>query len=445
MAIRGLTFLSLEGRFAAFIVLAAMLGAAITAVMIHWTGSLVFGSIAAAVLVMATGLFLSRRFTGPVNRIIRALADGVASFKDGDFSVSLGTDRRDELGELIRAYNSVGEILRAERQNLFQRELLLDSVIQASPLAILLSDPHDKIVYSNTAARKLFLDGRRVEGYQASALVGERHPELLSAVNERLDGLFTVHGEQDEDIYHVSHGKFTLNGRKHHLVLFKQITREINRQEVATWKKVIRVISHELNNSLAPISSVAHSGRKLVARQEFERLDSIFSSIEDRSRQLKAFIEAYARFARLPSPQAIAVSWPEFIGGLQDLASFRVEGELPAREAWFDAAQMQQVMLNLLKNAVESGSAEEDIVVSVKSDKSRVRVSVRDAGDGMSESVLRHALVPFYSTKQTGSGLGLPLCREIIEAHGGRLTIRNREPRGLEVAFWLPLRKTPAA
>lgn len=430
--------LSLEGRFTMYTLLAASAGVACGAVFTWLTESLWLGSCIGAIAGITLALLITRNFTAPINRIISALADGVASFKDGDFSVSLGTDRNDELGELVAAYNAVGEVLRRERQNLFQRELLLDSVIQASPTALLLADPHDKLVYSNSAARQLFLDGHRVEGNDIEELVGKHRPELLEAIRSGQDGLYTVHGVQDEDIYHVSHGRFTLNGRQHKLLLFKQLTNEINRQEVATWKKVIRVISHELNNSLAPISSLAHSGRELVRREETERLDAIFGTIEERSRQLKAFIEGYARFARLPAPQLMRVNWQEFIGGLRELIEFQLEGDLPAEDGCFDMAQLQQVMLNLLKNASESGSENDQIRVRVEALTGRTRISVRDAGQGMSENVLRHALVPFYSTKKTGSGLGLPLCREIIEAHGGRLTIRNRREGGLEVSFWLP-------
>lgn len=430
--------LSLEAKFSLIAASCALGGVVFGALAYYFTNELWQGMAAGFLFALPLTLLLTRRFTKPVNRIVQALSDGVASFRDGDFSVSLGTNRNDELGELVRAYNAVGDVLRAERQNLFQRELLLDTVIQSTPTALVLTDPVGRIVYSNTAARKLFLGGRRLEGFHFEQLLREQRPEFAGAVTDEIEGLFTVESEGEEEIFHLSHGHFTLNTRPHHLYLFKQMTRELTRQEVATWKKVIRVISHELNNSLAPISSLAHSGGELVRRDETERLEKLFATIEERAAYLKTFIEGYARFAKLPAPQIADVNLRDFMNSVGDLAEFTLKGRLPEDPARFDPVQLQQVMLNLLKNAAESGCDFRNIEVEVRREPMRLRVDVRDRGTGMSENVLRHALLPFYSTKKTGTGLGLPLCREIIEAHGGRLNIANRVGGGLEVSFWLP-------
>ena len=429
---------SLEARFhvvaSACALLAACLGVGVQWLTDTWWLALVVAVLASLVFT----LLVTRRFTQPINRTLEALTNGVASFKDGDFSVSLGSDRDDELGELVEAYNIVGEVLRSERQDLFQRELLLDTVIQATPVALVLTDPHRRIVYSNSAARKLFHDGRRLEGLEFPAMLEDRQPEFMEALQSDREGLVTLPGDNEDEVYFLSQREFHLNARPHVLYLFKQLTHELNRQEVATWKKVIRVISHELNNSLAPISSLAHSGRELLRRDDTSRLDSVFGTIEERSLRLKEFIEGYARFARLPAPRPETVEWAGFFDALRDLSTFSLEGELPAGTGFFDPAQVQHVMLNLLKNASESGSDTAGITVTLERLRSRDRVVVRDRGEGMSDNVLRHALLPFYSTKKTGSGLGLPLCREIIEAHGGRLALANHPDGGLEVSFWLP-------
>ena len=124
--------------------------------------------------------------------------------------------------------------------------------------------------------------------------------------------MFTVGDEEHEEIYHLSRRTFRLNGRTHELILLRQLTAELRRQEVQTWKKVIRVISHELNNSLAPIASLAHSGAELVRRGQYERLPNALATIEDRARHLEGFIRDYARFAKLPAPRVEA-------GGLEAL------------------------------------------------------------------------------------------------------------------------------
>jgi nitrogen fixation/metabolism regulation signal transduction histidine kinase len=206
-------------------------------------------------------------------------------------------------------------------------------------------------------------------------------------------------------------------------------------QEVAVWKKVIRVIAHELNNSLAPISSLAHSGRLLANGPQLER---VFTTIGERTTHLSSFIDGYARFAKLPRPRPTLVSWPDFLGRLEGTTTFRIDGELPRSPGSFDVSQLEQVMINLLKNAAESGSAREEIVVGVRAEADGFLVEVADRGSGLAEEVLRDALLPFYSTKPTGTGLGLTLCREIVEAHGGRLSIANRPDGGAVVSVWLP-------
>jgi signal transduction histidine kinase len=220
--------------------------------------------------------------------------------------------------------------------------------------------------------------------------------------------------------------------------MLRQLTTELRRQEVQTWKKVIRVISHELNNSLAPVASLAHSGAELTRRGQTERLESIFATIEERARHLEGFISGYAHFAKLPSPRLEVMHWPAFVAGLRSQIGFTVLDELPEEPARLDVPQVEQALLNLLKNAHESGSKAEDIGLRVRRQSGLLRLEVSDRGSGMSEAVLANALVPFYSTKRSGTGLGLALAREIAEAHGGRISLANREGGGLVVAMVVP-------
>jgi two-component system, NtrC family, nitrogen regulation sensor histidine kinase NtrY len=252
--------------------------------------------------------------------------------------------------------------------------------------------------------------------------------------------------EGDPQVYHLSQRRFHLNAQPQQLVLLKQLTRELAAQEVVIWKKVIRVIAHELNNSLAPISSLAHSGQLLAREPDPAQLERVFTTIGDRAAHLATFIDGYARFAKLPRPRPAPVDWSQFLAHLRGLAqaqgmmAFRLEGSLPTRQANFDASQLEQVMINLLKNAAESGSKPEDITVTVRDRAESFVVEVADRGNGLTENVLRDALLPFYSTKPTGTGLGLTLCREIVEAHGGRLSLANRPDGGggAVVMLWLP-------
>jgi two-component system, NtrC family, nitrogen regulation sensor histidine kinase NtrY len=428
---------SLAGRVAIGLGLIATLTAVVTSTARHFFHSDLIATVAGLLAASPLIVWGAVTITCPWSRVLRAVSDGIVSMRDQDFSVSIRRISNDELGDLVSAYNALGDLLRRERLDLNQRELLLDTVIQSTPLVMVLTNSAGRIVYSNYAARQLFHGGRRLEGLDFRTLLQQSPAPLREAVTGNTDTLFTMEVEGESQVYHLSQRRFHLNAQPQTLLLLKQLTRELAAQEVAVWKKVIRVIAHELNNSLAPISSLAHSGQLLA---NSENLTRVFSTIAERASHLATFIDGYARFAKLPRPRPEPVEWPGFLARLQDAMVFRLEGGLPSRAASFDPSQIQQVMINLLKNAAESGSKPEDITVAVRDAADAFIIEVGDRGTGLAEGVLRDALLPFYSTKPTGTGLGLTLCREIVEAHGGRLSLANRPDAhtGAVVTLWLP-------
>jgi two-component system nitrogen regulation sensor histidine kinase NtrY len=374
----------------------------------------------------------------PMLSIFRALTGTVTSYKDGDFSFGLRWPRDDEIRDLVVAHNELGDVLRAQRLGLIQRELLLDTMVQNTPVAMLLVCDDGPIVFANLAARQMLNLGKKLEGLSLTLVLEQATPALCEAMARGGDGLFTVGADEDEEVYHLARRSFHLNGRAHELLLLRLLTTELRRQEVQTWKKVIRVISHELNNSLAPIASLANSGGELLRRGQPERLGEILKTIEERSRHLEGFILGYARFAKLPTPRLQDVEWKEFTTRLQSQVVFKLNGNLPTETTAFDHAQIEHALLNLLKNAHESGSPAAEVSLTVRYLQSAFRVEVMDRGSGMNDTVLTNALIPFYSTKRSGTGLGLALTREIVEAHGGRITLCNRDGGGLQVSMILP-------
>jgi nitrogen fixation/metabolism regulation signal transduction histidine kinase len=417
----------------------ALLSAIAYAIADHFLDSPWLAGLVTALAIIPLLSWAGTALTTRWSRMARALTDGIASLKDRDFSVSVTPATRDEMGDLVTTYNGLGDRLRVERQSLYQRELMLDTVIQATPLALVLTNAADAVLYSNTTARQLFGEGRKLEGERFSRYLDAAPAPLREAIDRGGDTLFTLEIAGEPQVYHVSQRQFLLNSLPHRLLLLKQLTREINSQEVATWKKVIRVIAHELNNSLAPISSLAHSGQILArAPPDAEQLTRVFATIEDRARHLAGFIEGYAQFAKLPHPRLAPVAWELLLERLRVVVTFKLVNPPPQRAASFDTAQMEQALINLLKNARESGSQPDDIELAVALAAQGFTIEIRDRGPGFTPAALENALVPFYSTKETGTGLGLTLCREIVEAHGGRLRIANREGGGALVALWLP-------
>jgi len=428
---------SLAARAAAGLTVTTALAAVLTAVAVRWLPP-VPAALLGIAAVAPLALWVAQRIARPWVGVVRAVRDGIVSLQDRDFSVSIAATSDADLSALSKAYNSLGDVLRRERLDLYQRELLLDTVIQATPLALVLTNDGGRVIYSNIAARQLLHAGHKLEGLEFAALLADAPAPLREALGSAGDTLFTMDIGGEAQVYHLAQRRFLLNARPHRLVLLKQLTRELAAQEVAVWKKVIRVIAHELNNSLAPITSLAHSGRLLAQQPDEAQLERVFTTIAGRAAHLASFIDGYARFAKLPQPRPTTVSWERFLGRLEGTLPFRIEGPLPQQPASFDESQLEQVMINLLKNAAESGSASAEITVAVHAAAPGFRLEVGDRGSGLSDSTLRDALLPFYSTKPAGTGLGLTLCREIIEAHGGTLSLANRAGGGALVTVWLP-------
>lgn len=323
--------------------------------------------------------------------------------------------------------------LRAERATLYQRELLLDTVLQSSTSALLLTDANDAVLMSNPAARQLLMAGKAFDGSKLT-VVAAAMPALADAIAKRQQGLLRL---PNHSVWHLSVNQFQLNHKQHWLYLLKPLSREIAREELNAWKTLLRVISHELNNTLAPLSSMAYSGQVLAARQQQAELAAIFTTITERCAALNQFLQSYIRFAKLPAPTPGPVNWVQLINQLQDQYEFELIGELPSRQWQADQGQLSQLLLNLLKNAHETGCSPEQIQLSFSESPSQLQLCLQDQGGGIATEVMQQALLPFYTTKANGSGIGLTLCRDIIEAHGGELRLQNQQG-GLSVVITLP-------
>lgn len=428
---------SLRGTLLAIAVSTITISVASSAAVYFFTLSIALSCIAGWIVGLTSFVVLVLLLTRRLHLSLEAVEQGLINLLDNDYSISLVNSPITEVNNLIAHYNRLTESLRRERQTLYQRELLLDTIIDNAAMCVLIADQHHRIIFANRTADLQLNGNQGVKGMTLNAVLGDRNPELITAIRNQKAGIFSLHQER-QDLHHLFTGQFELNAQQHTLILLKEMTRELNRQEAATWKKVIRIVSHELNNSLAAISSLAHSGALLTAKGNQAELPDIFNTLSERAHHLKDFVSRYATIAKLPTPQKCNVNWQDFYAGLNLGYPFHLLGGLPTRLGYFDPAQIQQLLLNLLKNAAESGSPIDEIHLRLTQTSDATEVEVTDRGTGIPPEIMQNALLPFYSTKTEGSGVGLPLCREIVDAHEGELLLSNRRGGGLRVKVILP-------
>jgi len=322
-----------------------------------------------------------------------------------------------------------------------QPERLLSVILESTPAAVVLVGETGRIVFTNAAARRLFFEDKDVTGENFLQMLARASEPLRRPLLSDTDQIFTFEEQGEHETYHVAKRHFPLDGEPHTLITVRHLTHEIGRQEIAVLKKTLRIIGHELGNSMAPASSLLRSARQMLTRPELHgRLETALKTVEERLVHLQGFLSGLARLGQLPKPQKREVAWPAFLDGLRALWPDAAIAAPPPTPGWFDPAQIQQVLINLVKNAHEAGGPRDGIAIEIDETDAGVRFAVLDRGPGMTEAVLAKALVPSFTTKEQGSGMGLTLCREIVDAHDGRLRIARRDGGGTQVSFWLPSR-----
>jgi signal transduction histidine kinase len=352
------------------------------------------------------------------------------------FALRLRRAREGALGRVKALEAQLGE----QRASAERREGLIRTVVETTPVAMVLFADAGDITFTNPSARDLFFDGVAVEGQNFLSMIERAPVSLRRALLSEGDELFSVDGDAGRETFHLSRRHLD-DGQT--LIAVRSVTQEINRHEVVSLKKVIRIISHEINNSLGPISSLVGSAKIILQRPEhLPKLATIFETIQERALHLQSFLEGYAKLAKIPEPQPVSVPWGPFLEGLRAFWPELEIGDAPSRPGFFDRAQIQQVLINLIKNAHEVGGPKGEVKVVIETAaEGGCRISVLDRGPGISDEVMQNVFLPFFTTKPTGNGLGLALSREIVELHQGRLGLARREGGGMAVSVWLPDRE----
>lgn len=373
------------------------------------------------------------------NRVVRPLqtmANLLSALREGDFAVRARGARRDEpLGDVMWEINTLSRTLQDQRLNALEATALLRTVMEEINIAIFAFDSDRKLRLANHAAQLLL-------GQPAERILGRDATEIGLA--DCLDGeaarLLHMAFPGGSGRWGMRRSQFREGGRPHHLVVIADLSRTLREEELLAWQRLVRVLGHELNNSLAPIKSIAGSLSSLLrnpkrASDWEEDMRSGLDIIASRSESLGRFMQAYARLARLPAPTVAPCELTDLVHrvvGLERRLPVQVQGG-PTLTFACDAAQIEQVLINLVKNAVEAaleqraeGQATAAVRISWRKPSltGPVEIFVEDDGPGIAQAT--NLFVPFFTTKPEGSGIGLVLCRQIAENHGGSLTLTNR-------------------
>jgi PAS domain S-box-containing protein len=381
-----------------------------------------------------------------VVRPLQTMSNLLMALREGDFSFrARGAARRDPLGDVLAEINGLGEILQTQRRGALEATALLSTVMKEIDVAIFAFDAEGILRLVNPAGQALLgQPAERLLGRDAQAiglaecLEGEPNRILSPAA------LPTAQGR-----WNMRRSTFREDGRPHQLVVFGDLSRPLREEQLKSWQRLVRVLGHELNNSLAPIKSIAATLGASIERKprqpDWEAdMQSGLGVISARAESLERFLEGYTRLAKLPPPKAAPCDLEALLrraAAIERRLSVEFEAGPPVALI-ADEAQVEHAVINLVKNAVDASLEQKDarVRISWRLGSGTVEIWVEDNGAGIAES--SNLFVPFYTTKPDGSGIGLILCQQIAENHGGSLALYNRDDRSGCIAIMrLPLRR----
>jgi len=433
--------LSHEGRLT-WLTIAAGAPAMLTAFALLWFGDFsakVDWTLTLVIVTCVLGFLASAR--EHVVRPLQTMSNLLAALREGDYSIrARGAHADDALGEVLLEINQLGETLRVQRLGAFEATALLRTIMAEIDVAVFTFDPERRLRLVNRAGENLLRQS-------IDKLLGRRAGDLGLAVcldaDEDAPLNLTFPGASGR--WGVRKSNYREHGLPHELLVLTDLSRTLREEERKAWQRLVRVLGHEMNNSLAPIKSIAGSLETLL-RRDPPPLDwrddarSGLNVIASRAESLSRFMQAYARLARLPPPQKEPIDLGELVRrvvGLETRLGVRV-AEGPPITIAADAAQIEQLLINILHNAVDASlETGGQVTAGWRELAECAEVFVRDEGPGIMNP--ENVFVPFFTTKPGGSGIGLALSRQIAEAHGGSLALANRKDRtGCEALLRLP-------
>jgi two-component system, NtrC family, nitrogen regulation sensor histidine kinase NtrY len=381
---------------------------------------------------------------------LQTLSNLLAALGEGDFSIrARGARGGDPLGEVMIEVNALVETLRHQRLDALEATTLLRKVMAEIDVAVFTFDEQQELKFVNTA-------GTRLLNQPAERLLGRDADEigLSDCLTGEVPRVINTAFPGGAGRWEIRRSQFRQGGRPHELLVLSDLSQPLREEERQAWQRLIRVIGHEMNNSLAPIKSIAGSLSSIIDREPppsdwRDDMQRGLNVIASRSEALSRFMSAYARLAKLPPPKLAPIDVAGFVDRVatfEKAHNIKVAGGPPLMIQG-DADQLEQLLINLIRNAVDAvnetgGSVQVGWLRVPGSSPATVELWVEDEGPGLGNT--GNLFVPFFTTKPGGSGIGLVLSRQIAEAHGGSLQLENRtDRRGVRATLRLPVQ--PAA
>ncbi len=377
-------------------------------------------------------------------RPLQLLVNLLGALREGDYSLrGAGARGGDLLGDVMGEVNELGETLHRQRLAAVEASALLSNVLGEIEVAIFAFDDDDELRLVNRAGASLI-------GSVPDALIGCTADEiglaeyLGGSPARTLDQVFPGATGRWE----LRRSEFRQDGRPHRLIVIGDVTRALREEEKLAWQRIVRVLSHEINNSLAPIQSIARSVRRILEKElvQSDRVADVEEGLDviaNRSESLAKLMSEYARLARMPAPKPRPMRIASLVEGIAELEPRLAVQVRPPEQAAdvvisADRAQLEQALINLLRNATDASlETAGAVTIRWRTDSRHVVIVIEDEGRGLDSTA--NLFVPFFTTKPTGSGIGLALSRQIVEAHGGSLQLENRrDRRGVRATIRLP-------
>jgi two-component system nitrogen regulation sensor histidine kinase NtrY len=375
-----------------------------------------------------------------VRDALNVVANLLGALREGDYSIrGLKTRSDSSMALVMREVNDLGSTLQRQRIEALESTALLTHVTEEIAVAVFAFDPAGKVLLVNKAGERLLGAAReKLVGMAASTLGFD---EYLIGESRRLSER-TFGGRLGR--YEIWRAVFYREGRPHQLVVMTDLSQALRDEEQAAWQRIVRVLSHEINNSLTPIKSIAHSVNRMIDRTPpFPGQDEVqhgLSLIEERSGALGRFLRAYAQLAQLPKPRPKTLEISSVVRRIVELEErlrvvIRTSPEIPLEA---DSDQVEQLLINLVRNAVDAAlETGGGVTIGWARAGQWLELTVEDEGKGLPDT--SNLFVPFFTTKPQGSGIGLALSRQIAEAHGGSIALENRVPAGCKAIVRLPV------